>query len=94
MGILDAVKGLFESNVVQGALESTGLGDHLGAIGEQVPVSDLAGTELAGVADLAGADVGQVADLVPTDVLPGEVLPAGDIADVADGIGLPGAPAP
>jgi len=58
MGILDALKGVFESDLVQGALESTPIGD----LGEQV------GSRLgdaAGAAESVGIDAGQMTEMVP-----------------------------
>lgn len=75
MGIIDAVKGLFQSDLVQGALGSTPIGD----LGEQL------GTQVGDVAagvEAVGADVGQVAEAVPGI----EALPT-DLGAVADGVG-------
>lgn len=75
MGFIDAVKGLFQSELVQGAIGSTPVGD----LGEQLgaQVGDVA----AGV-EAVGAEAGQL-----TEVVPGvEALPA-DLGVVADGVG-------
>jgi hypothetical protein len=74
MGFMDALKGLFGSEVVQGALGSTPLGE----LGDQL------GAQLgdgAAAVEAAGVDVAQLTDAVPGS----ELLPA-DLGAALDGI--------
>lgn len=82
MGFLDAVKGLFQSDVVQGALDSTGLADQVGShLGEGVAI-----------AETVGVDPGQLTEAVPGgDVLAEDVLAAGASIDQ---MGMPDPPRP
>ena len=75
MGFMDAVKGLFQSDLVQGALGSTPVGDLSEQLGAQV------GDVAAGV-EAVGVDPAQL-----TEVVPGaEALPA-DLGALADDVG-------
>lgn len=97
MGFMDAVKGLFQSDLVQGALGSTPVGD----LGEQLasPLGDAAsgieavGAEVGQVGEAVSAEVGQVGEAVGTeiaqvtDAVPGvDALPA-DLGAVVEGAG-------
>lgn len=74
MGFMDAIKGLFGSDVVQGALGSTPLGE----LGDQL------GSQLgdgAAAVEAAGVDVTQLTDAVPGS----ELLPT-DLGAAVEGI--------
>ena len=79
MGFMDAVRGLYQSDAVQGVLESTGLADHVGShLGE--------GTAIV---ESVGVDPAQVTEMVSG----GEVLPSG-VGAAVEGIEQLGGPEP
>lgn len=62
MGLLDMVKGLFGSDIVQNALESTGLNEHVeGFLGEGTAVAESLGVD----ADQAVETLGGVSEVLP-----------------------------
>ena len=62
MGLLDMVKGLFGGDIVQNALESTGLNEHVeGFLGEGTAVAESLGVD----ADQAVETLGGVGEVLP-----------------------------
>lgn len=78
MGLLDMVKGLFGSDIVQNALESTGLNEHVeGILGEGTAVAESVGVgadqaveTLGGVGEMLPGGLGEVAQGVTEGSLP------------------------
>lgn len=69
MGLLDMVKGLFSGDIVQNALESTGLNEHVGGfLGEGTAVAESLGVDT----DQAAETLGGVGEVLPGGV--GEVV--------------------
>ncbi len=69
MGLLDTVKGLLGGDIVQNALESTGLNEHVeGFLGEGTAVAESLGVD----ADQAVETVGGVGEMLPDSF--GEVV--------------------
>jgi len=69
MGLLDMVKGLFSGDIVQNALESTGLSEHVeGLVGEGTAVAESLGVD----PDQALETMGGVGEALPDGI--GEVV--------------------